>query len=77
MKRSTSLILAIVLLDAIGIGFVFPTLPALLRLLLHGNGDVAGHYGFLLAAYAATTLFSAPALGILSDRFGRRPLLLF
>src|SRR5580698_3800104 len=77
MKRSNSFIFAIALLDAIGIGIVFPTLPGLLRSLLHGSGDVARHYGFLLAAYAVTMLFSSPVLGMLSDRYGRRPLLLF
>ena len=76
MKRSNSLILAIVILDAIGIGIVFPTLPLLLRSLLHGGSDVARHFGLLLAAYAATMLFSSPVLGILSDRYGRRPVLL-
>ncbi len=77
MKRSNSFIFVIALLDAIGIGIVFPTLPGLLHSLLHGNGDVARHYGFLLAAYAVTMLFSSPVLGRLSDRYGRRPLLLF
>ena len=48
MKRSNSLILAIVILDAIGIGIVFPTLPLLLRSLLHGGSDVARHFGLLL-----------------------------
>jgi DHA1 family tetracycline resistance protein-like MFS transporter len=74
--RPTLLILAIVVLDAMGIGVVFPTLPGLVRLLLHGSGDVTRHFGFLLAVYAASMLFSSPILGSLSDRFGRRPLLL-
>lgn len=76
MKRSASLIFVIVFIDSIGIGIVFPTLPGLLRTLLNGSSDVAGHYGFLLAAYAATMFFSSPVLGLLSDRYGRRPLLL-
>jgi DHA1 family tetracycline resistance protein-like MFS transporter len=76
MKRSNSLILAIVTLDAVGIGIVFPTLPLLLRSLLHDGSDVARQFGLLLAAYAATMLFSSPVLGILSDRYGRRPVLL-
>ncbi len=76
MQRGLKPILLIVLLDAIGIGIVFPTLPTLLRSLLHGRGDVARHYGYLLAAYAVTMLLASPALGILSDRFGRRPVLL-
>ena len=77
MSRSRLLILFIVVLDAIGIGVVFPTLPALLRSLEHGGGDLARQYGYLLAAYALTMLFASPILGMLSDRFGRRPLLLF
>ena len=52
MKRGTVLIFAVVVLDAVGIGIVFPTLPALARELLHGQGDVATQYGLLLAAYA-------------------------
>ncbi len=78
MGRRSSLILLIVVLDAMGIGIVYPTLPALVRLLLHGATDagVTRHYGYLLAAFASTSLLSAPVLGVLSDRFGRRPLLL-
>jgi DHA1 family tetracycline resistance protein-like MFS transporter len=76
MKRALTPILAIVALDAMGIGIVFPTLPALLRALLHSGEDIAQHYGYLLAAYAASMLVASPVLGILSDRFGRRPVLL-
>lgn len=66
MNRGLKPILAIVVLDAMGIGIVFPTLPALLRVLLHGGGDVARHYGYLLAAYAVTMLFASPALACLA-----------
>ncbi|ADW69699.1 TCR/Tet family MFS transporter [Granulicella tundricola] len=80
-SRSTTLIFLIVFLDAMGIGIVFPVLPGLLRSLLHGQGlhgpgDVVRQYGYLLAAYAATMLLASPVLGALSDRFGRRPILL-
>jgi DHA1 family tetracycline resistance protein-like MFS transporter len=77
MQRSRLLILFIVVLDAIGIGVVLPTLPALLRSLEHGGGNLVRQYGYLLAAYALTMLFASPVLGMLSDRFGRRPVLLF
>ncbi len=78
MQRRFWLIYLIVGIDAVGIGIVFPTLPSLLRVLLHNgtHAQVTRHYGFLLAAYASTMLLSSPALGVLSDRFGRRPLLL-
>ena len=61
-----------------GIGMAFPTMPALVGSLLHGAtaAAVARHYGFLLAAYACTSLLSSPVLGALSDRYGRRPVLL-
>lgn len=78
MRQRSSLILLIVMLDAMGIGMAFPTMPALLHVLLHGGGPalVARHYGYLLAAYAGTNLLSSPVLGVLSDRYGRRPVLL-
>lgn len=78
IKPRSSLILFIVVLDAMGIGMAFPTMPALVGSLLHGASDaaVAHHYGYLLAAYAGTNLLSSPVLGTLSDRYGRRPVLL-
>ncbi len=78
MKTRSTLILLIVVLDAMGIGMAFPTMPALVGSLLHGatNAAVARHYGSLLAAYACTSLLSSPVLGALSDRYGRRPVLL-
>lgn len=75
MRRGFQIILFIVVLDAMGIGIVFPILPSLLRELLH-RGDVARHYGYLLAAYAVSMFFASPVLGSLSDRYGRRPILL-
>ena len=52
-----------------------PVLPGLLRDLVHSN-DVTAHYGILLALYALVQFACAPVLGALSDRFGRRPILL-
>ncbi|KVN24684.1 MFS transporter [Burkholderia pyrrocinia] len=68
-------ILATVLLDAIGVGLVMPILPGLLRSLA-GSGSTDTHYGVLLALYAFAQFLCAPLLGALSDRFGRRPVLL-
>ncbi|MDE2397760.1 MAG: TCR/Tet family MFS transporter [Burkholderiales bacterium] len=63
------------MLDSIGIGLVFPILPALLREVGH-SGDITLALGALLALYAACQFLFAPALGALSDRWGRRPVLL-
>lgn len=76
MNKALIVILAAVLLDAVGIGLIFPILPALLREVVHG-GDVAGLFGLTLAIYAAMQFLFAPVLGVLSDRYGRRPVLLF
>ncbi|QCW28897.1 TCR/Tet family MFS transporter [Lysobacter enzymogenes] len=69
------LILATVALDAIGIGLIAPVLPQLLDAFgVHAN--LALHAGALTALYALMQFVCAPALGALSDRFGRRPVLL-
>lgn len=69
------LILATVALDAIGIGLIAPVMPQLLDSFgLHHN--LALHAGALTALYALMQFVCAPALGALSDRFGRRPVLL-
>lgn len=75
MNRALTVILATLLLDAVGMSLVFPILPGLLRELA-GEGAVASHYGALLAVYAAMQFLFSPVLGALSDRFGRRPVLL-
>ena len=75
MNRSLAILLAVVALDAMGLGLVMPVLPALLRELAPST-PVAGHYGALLALYALMQVVFAPLLGHLSDRHGRRPVLL-
>ncbi|HGM4940809.1 MULTISPECIES: Tet(A)/Tet(B)/Tet(C) family tetracycline efflux MFS transporter [Serratia] len=75
LKKPMLVILLTVLLDAVGIGLIMPILPALLRSL--GGLDAGSvHYGALLAAYALMQFLFSPILGALSDRFGRRPVLL-
>ena len=70
-----ALILATVALDAVGIGLIAPVLPQLLDAFgVHAN--LALHAGALTALYALMQFVCAPALGALSDRYGRRPVLL-
>ncbi|HHO49489.1 MAG TPA: MFS transporter [Deltaproteobacteria bacterium] len=65
------------LLDIIGIGIVIPVLPELVAQLLGGNeSEAARYYGPLVSLYAVMQVLFAPLLGALSDRFGRRPVLL-
>ena len=65
------------LIDAMGFGIVMPVLP---QLLLHmGEPDVAAATrvgGYLLVTYAVLQVFFGPIIGNLSDRFGRRPVIL-
>jgi len=75
MNKALVVILAAVTLDAIGIGLIFPILPALLREVGHTT-DIATILGVMLALYSACQFLFSPILGVLSDRFGRRPVLL-
>jgi len=66
------------LLDTIGFGLIAPVLPTLLTQITgEGVGRAAIHGGYLSFLYAAMQFLWAPVLGNLSDRFGRRPVLLF
>lgn len=75
MTRSLFVIITVVALDAIGIGVIFPILPELLRQLT-GSAEISTTYGVILAAYAAMQFLLSPVLGLISDRFGRRPVLI-
>ncbi len=67
-----------VLVDSIGFGIILPVLPRLIMELTGVTVDRAAAYGGWLAfVYALMQFFCAPVLGNLSDRFGRRPVLLF
>ncbi len=74
MNSTLMIVLAVTVLDAVGIGLAMPVLPSLLRDVAHSD-DVAGHYGVLLSLYALMQVFFAPVLGRMSDRFGRKPIL--
>ncbi|MBV8094156.1 MAG: TCR/Tet family MFS transporter [Acetobacteraceae bacterium] len=64
-------------IDAIGIGIVIPIVPELVRELGHLDASAASAWvGGLVATYAAAQVFAGPILGGLSDRFGRRPIIL-
>lgn len=72
-RRSPLVIIFItVLIDLIGFGIVIPVLP----LYAERFGASPLVIGLLLASYSATQCLFAPILGKLSDRFGRRPVLL-
>ena len=70
-------ILILAFVNAIGYGIVAPVYPRLVETITHGGASQAGYYYTLLfTVYSATQFLFAPIIGRLSDRFGRRPLLL-
>ena len=73
MKRSPlNVIFVIVFLDLVGFGIVIPLLPLYAERYHPGKLQ----FGMLLASYSAMQFLFAPVLGKLSDRFGRKPILL-
>lgn len=66
------------LIDVIGFGIIIPVMPKLISQLKQVDISSASTYGsFLMFAYAAVQFICAPILGNLSDKYGRRPVLLF
>jgi DHA1 family tetracycline resistance protein-like MFS transporter len=77
--RPASLIFIVVtlIIDMLGIGLILPILPKLIESFTGGDVVAAAHYlGLLSALYAAMQFLFGPLTGSLSDRFGRRPVLL-
>jgi multidrug resistance protein len=72
MNRSILVLFITMFLVMLGFGILIPVLPFYVR---HFNGNAAT-LGFLMASYSVMQLFFAPLWGRLSDRIGRRPVLL-
>lgn len=70
--RSLALLFSVVLMDMIGFGFIIPLLPDF----VDRFGGSLGLVGLLVSVYALGQVVAAPVVGRLSDRFGRKPLLL-
>lgn len=76
-KAALGFIFITILIDVTGWGIVIPVFPDLIRQLINGNISQAAEWsGWLTLAYAVMQFGFAPVLGNLSDRYGRRPVLL-
>lgn len=76
-RLTLTCILVTILLDMIGVGIIVPVLPELLEELTGGSvAQAAVIGGYLVFAYAFMQFVFSPVLGNLSDRYGRRPVLL-
>ncbi len=76
-RAALTFVLLSVFIDSLGFGIILPSLPAvIMRLTGEPVSTAADWSGYLMAVYALLQFFMAPVLGNMSDRFGRRPLLL-
>lgn len=74
-NASFVLLLVITLLNTMGMTIIIPLVPFLALQYLAQPTNLAVIVGWLTAAYGICQLLAAPGLGMLSDRFGRRPIL--
>jgi len=78
-KKSAAIgfIFITMLIDITGWGIIIPVIPKLIKELIHGDiSEAAKIGGWLTFAYAITQFIFAPLIGNLSDKFGRRPIIL-
>ncbi len=77
-KAAINFIFITLLIDVMGWGLIIPVMPELISQLKGIAINEASPYGaWLLSAYAVTQFVFAPVIGNLSDKYGRRPVLLF
>ena len=76
-KAALAFIFVTVLIDVIAFGVIIPVLPHLVQQFVGGDTSVAAYWtGVFAFAFSLVQFFSAPVQGALSDRYGRRPVIL-
>ena len=69
-------IMLTVLIDMVSVGLIIPVLPALVGSFTTSSADQVFWYGVVAFAFGLANFIGSPILGALSDRYGRRPILL-
>jgi MFS transporter, DHA1 family, tetracycline resistance protein len=76
VKRGAVFVFATVFLDMLGLGIIAPVLPRLVLSFTGGDGArAAAIFGIFGTVFALMQFVASPLLGVLSDRFGRRPII--
>jgi DHA1 family tetracycline resistance protein-like MFS transporter len=76
-RHAVTFVLITVFLDMVGFGLIMPVLPSLIEEVGHMDlADAAYVGGWMFAAFSIAQFAFSPLMGNLSDRYGRRPLLL-
>jgi DHA1 family tetracycline resistance protein-like MFS transporter len=75
-RAATAFILVTAVLDILAMGLVIPVLPSLIEAFAGSRADAGLWNGILVALWAAAQFVASPVIGSLSDRFGRRPVIL-
>jgi MFS transporter, DHA1 family, tetracycline resistance protein len=75
-RAAMPFIMITVLIDMVSIGLMVPVLPALVGTFTSSQTEQAWWYGAVTFAFSFANFIASPVLGALSDRFGRRPVLL-
>jgi DHA1 family tetracycline resistance protein-like MFS transporter len=77
MQAAIGFILVTITLDILSMSLIVPVLPPLIQAMEHGSAAGAAHaVGIFATTWALMQFFAGPVQGALSDRFGRRPVIL-
>lgn len=75
-RKAVLFLVVTAVLNTMGIGILSPVLPFIVQQYISNQHNLALVVGWLIAVYSLCQFIAAPGLGMLSDRYGRRPLLL-